>query len=230
MTSERILLVEDEPGLVLTVGDKLRADGYVVESTGDGEHGLELASGPPGFDVILLDVMLPGIDGFKVCRSLRQRGVRTPILMLTARGEVRDRVMGLRLGADDYLTKPFDPVELAARIEALLRRARQPVDAPATVEFGDVQVDLRGMSVTRGGREVELTLMEFQLLSYMVQNAGKVLTREAILREVWGFHRAPQTRTVDVHVTWLRSKLEPDRANPRYIRTVRGAGYRFERP
>lgn len=231
MSATSVLLIEDEPGLVLTLGDRLRAEGYRVELAADGERGLELglAGGAHGpFGLILLDVMLPGRDGFEVCRALRRRGVRTPILMLTARGEVRDRVAGLRLGADDYLVKPFDPGELVARIEALLRRAPAP-EACELVRFGDVEVDPRGMSVRRAGVEVELSAMEFQLLVYLIRHENVVVSRAAILRDVWGFQRAPRTRTVDVHVTWLRSKLEPERGAPRFIRTVRGAGYKFQR-
>ncbi len=222
----RILVVEDEPGLAMTIGDLLRGEGYRVEIAIDGERGLECALGEDAPDLILLDVMLPGIDGFEVCRTLRRRGMRVPVLMLTARGEIQDRVKGLRLGADDYLVKPFDPTELLARIEALLRRAGTVAESEP-VCFGDVQVDLRGMVMRRAGAEVELTAMEFQLLAYLIEKEGSVLSRDEILREVWGFQRAPQTRTVDVHITWLRSKIEPDRGSPRYIVTVRGAGYKF---
>ena len=224
--SKRLLFVEDEPGLVRTVGDLLRSVGYDVEVATDGEQGLARASDEPAFDLIVLDVMLPVLDGFEVCRTLRRRGLDTPILMLTARGTVGDRVHGLRLGADDYLLKPFDPDELLARLEALLRRSGK-VRAAGVVTFGDVAVDRGAMSVRRGGEEVALTAMEFQLLAYLIENEGRVLTREQILRDVWGFARAPRTRTIDVHVTWLRSKLEPDRGAPRYLRTVRGVGYCF---
>lgn len=227
MNGRRILLVEDEPGLALTIGDLLNAEGHDVQIAPDGEEGLTRATSAPGFDLVVLDVMLPGIDGFEVCRTLRRRRIDTPILMLTARGEVQDRVTGLRLGADDYLVKPFDPMELLARIEALLRRRVRDRPEAAPIRFGDVVVDLRGMCVHRAGHEVELAAMEFQLLAYLLQNEGSVVTREQILREVWGFSHAPVTRTVDVHVTWLRSKLEPDRAAPTFIRTVRGVGYKF---
>lgn len=220
----RVLLIEDEPGLVLTLGDRLRASGYAFESAADGEQGLARALSQPRVDLVLLDVMLPGIDGFEVCRRLRRKGLQVPLLMLTARSRTRDKVAGLRFGADDYLTKPFDPDELLARIEALLRRAPVPCEP---VAFGDVEVDLRGMEVRRGGEPVELAALEFQLLCFLIENAGQVVSREEILRSVWGFGTPPRTRTVDVHVTWLRSKLEPDRAHPRYIRTVRGAGYKF---
>ena len=226
MTAPRILMVEDDPGLALAVGDLLRAEGYRLEVAPDGERGLALSTGAVAPALVILDVMLPGIDGFAVCRALRRAGLVAPVLMLTARGEVRDRVMGLRLGADDYLVKPFDPAELLARIEALLRRASAST-APDLVSFSDVEVDLRGMCVRRAGVELELAAMEFQLLAYFLEHAGLVLSRDQILREVWGFQRAPRTRTVDVHVTWLRNKLEPERAHPRHIRTVRGAGYKF---
>lgn len=228
MSGPRLLLVEDEPGLRETLGDLLRSEGYRVETAPDGEQGLARATSSPAFDVILLDVMLPGINGFEVCRELRRRGLRLPVLMLTARGEVRDRVMGLRLGADDYLVKPFDPAELLARVVALLRRAGAQ-RAVEPLHFGDVEVDLAGMCVRRAGVELELAALEFQLLAFLIEHEGQVLSRDRILREVWGFQRAPRTRTVDVHVTWLRAKLEPDRAAPRYIRTVRGAGYKFVR-
>lgn len=224
MTPPRVLLIEDEPGLVLTLGDRLRAAGYAFEAATDGEQGVARALATPGVDLVLLDVMLRGIDGFEVCRRIRRDSVRVPILMLTARDQVGDRVAGLRLGADDYLTKPFAPEELLARIEALLRRApaaREPV------RFGDVEVDLRGMEVRRAGEPVELAALEYQLLCYLIERAGEVVSREEILRSVWGFQRPPRTRTVDVHVTWLRSKLETDRAHPTFIRTVRGAGYKF---
>ena len=215
MSGIGILLIEDEPGLVLTVGDLLRSEGYRVAVAPDGERGVTLATGPDDFGVILLDVMLPGIDGFEVCRALRRRGLRTPVLVLTARGEIADRVMGLRLGADDYLVKPFDPTELLARIEALLRRSRGA--SPEPIRFADVEVDLGGMCVRRAGEELELTAMEFQLLAYLIEKEGTVVSRDRILREVWGFPLVP------------RRKIEPDRARPRHLVTVRGAGYKFVR-
>ena len=217
MTAARVLLIEDEPGLALTLGDRLRDAGYDLELAADGELGLARAATPPGFDLVLLDVMLPGIDGFEVCRGLRKRGLRTPVLMLTARGQVEDRVHGLRLGADDYLTKPFDPAELLARMEALLRRVPPSAEGAEPVRFGDVEVDLAGMEVRRGGERVELAQLEFRLLAYLIQREGSVVTREELLRGVWGFHHPPRTRTVDVHVTWLRSKLEPDRSRPVFL-------------
>ncbi len=178
--------------------------------------------------MILLDVMLPGRDGFDVARTLRQQGVQTPILMLTARSQVVDRVVGLKLGADDYLTKPFETIELLARIEALLRRA--PAASGVSLEryqFGDITVDVRKAEVTHQGQPVELSAKEFQLLRYFIEHRGATLTREELLQEVWGYSNTPSTRTVDVHVAWLRQKLEPNVRVPQYILTVHGLGYKF---
>ena len=222
----RLLLVEDEPGLRLTLGDRLKSEGFEVVVAASGEDGVRAVEEGEGVDLILLDVMLPGIDGFEVCRRLRRRRCGLPILMLTARDRVADRVHGLQLGADDYLVKPFDPEELVARVRALLRRV-SPSGVEDTRRFGDVELDRRGMCVRRAGAEVELTALEYQLLSFLVENEGRALTRAEILREVWGYERAPRTRTVDVHMTWLREKLEVDRTAPRFLRTVRGVGYKF---
>jgi two-component system alkaline phosphatase synthesis response regulator PhoP len=228
--SRRILLVEDEPGLVLTLTDRLLAEGYEVESEGDAVRGL--ARGSTGtFDAILLDVMLPGGSGFDVCRTLRQRGIQTPILMLTARGQVVDRVVGLKLGADDYLVKPFEMVELLARIEALIRRvSAQTAIAAATGEsyrFGDVHVDFRKAEVTKGDQPLELSAREFKLLKYFVEHRGAALSRDELLNEVWGYNAMPSTRTVDVHVAWLRQKVEDNPRHPQFILTVHGLGYKF---
>lgn len=221
-----LLLIEDEPGLRLTLSDRLAAEGFTVETRADGLSGLEAAR-QAGYDLILLDVMLPGMDGFTVCRTLRDEGVDTPVLMLTARGQVDDRVAGLKLGADDYLPKPFHTPELLARIEALLRRARK--DPPAeTVRFGDLEMDAKAAIVRRAGVEVALSAKEYQLLRYLVQHHGEVVTRETLLREVWGYNATPNTRTVDVHMTWLRQKLERDPSQPAHLITVRGMGYRFD--
>ena len=223
----RILLIEDEPGLVLTITDRLKSEGYEVGSSADGSSGLERASREK-WDVILLDVMLPGKGGFDVCRDLRQRGVTTPIIMLTARGQVVDKVLGLKLGADDYLTKPFDLLELAARIEVQLRRASAAAGTSATqYAFGDVGVDFRKATVTRGGRPVELSAREFLLLKYFIEHREATLTRDELLNEVWGYHSMPSTRTVDVHVAWLRQKIEPNAKHPQYILTLHGLGYKF---
>ena len=223
----RILLVEDEPSLVLTLSDRLVSEGFDVESAGDGETGLERAL-EGAYDLIILDVMLPRKNGFDVCRDIRQRGLEVPILMLTARGQVVDKVVGLKLGADDYLTKPFDMMELMARIESLLRRARTPI-APAagSYVFGVVRADFRRSEVFRDGEEVELSALEFKLLRHFVEHRGEVLSRDHLLDEVWGYDATPFTRTVDVHVASLRQKLEPKPSKPQFILTVHGRGYKF---
>jgi len=223
----RILLVEDEPGLVLTLTDCLQAEDYEVESVMDGMTGLEKAYHAL-FDIVVLDITLPGKNGFDVCRDLRQRGVTVPILMLTARSQVVDRVLGLKLGADDYLTKPFEISELLARIEALLRRAeRVNANEQEIDRFGDIQVNFRRAEVTRAGQPVELAAREYQLLCYFLKHRGEALSRDELLNEVWGYDAMPSTRTVDVHIVWLRQKLEPNPRHPQYILTVHGIGYKF---
>ena len=223
---KKILLIEDEPGIVLTLTDRLSREGYSVESATDGETGLERATREP-FDLLLLDLMLPRMSGFDVCRELRKRGIETPVIMLTARGQVMDKVVGLKLGADDYVTKPFDMSELLARVEAHLRRA--PV-TPHPVEgyaFGEVRIDFRKAEVTKDGSPLELSAREFQLLKYFVEHRGATLTREELLNEVWGYNSMPSTRTVDVHVAWLRQKIEPNAKHPQFILTIHGMGYKF---
>ena len=226
----RLLLVEDEPGLVMTLTDRLMAEGYDVESATDAPSGLELASSG-SFDAILLDVMLPGGNGMDVCRTLRQRGLQTPILMLTAKGQVVDKVVGLKLGADDYLVKPFEMAELLARIEALIRRSatKDAATAPTadSYRFGDIAVDFRKAEVTKAGEHLDLSAREFKLLKYFVEHRGAALTRDELLNEVWGYNAMPSTRTVDVHVAWLRQKLEDNPRHPQYILTVHGLGYKF---
>jgi len=227
MTTPRVLLVEDEPGLQLTLSDRLAAEGYAVDIASDGPGALAQVQ-TRMYDTILLDVMLPGIDGFEVARSLRARGIATPILMLTARSQVTDRVTGLALGADDYLTKPFDVRELLARIEALRRRAPRQTWAMAEhYQFGDVVVDLRRAALTRGGTSLELSAKEFQLLRYFIEHRGATLSRETLLQNVWGYTSSSSTRTIDVHVAWLRQKLEPNPRVPQFIVTVHGLGYKF---
>jgi len=224
---KRILLVEDAPGLRLTLSDRLASEGYVVAAAGSGSAALARLSTEP-CDLVVLDVMLPDTSGFEVCRELRQRGLETPVLMLTARGEVADRVEGLRLGADDYLVKPFAMAELLARVEARLRRdAAPPPDPSAAYRFGDVEVDLGRSAVQRAGAPVALSAKEFQLLRHLIRQKGATLSREELLADVWGYDEAPTTRTVDVHVAWLRRKLEPSPRRPRHILTVHGRGYRF---
>ena len=223
---KRILLVEDEPGLVLTLRDRLTKEGYSVESTPDGESGLERAA-REAFDLVLLDVMLPRINGFDVLRELRKRGVETPVIMLTAKGQVADKVAGLKLGADDYVTKPFEMVELLARVEAKLRRVPVNVHPAEGYQFGDVRVDFRRAEATKEGKPLELSAREFQLLKHFIEHRGATLTREELLNEVWGYNEMPSTRTVDVHVAWLRQKVEPNPRHPQFILTVHGVGYKF---
>jgi two-component system, OmpR family, alkaline phosphatase synthesis response regulator PhoP len=222
---KKILLVEDEPGLLLTLSDRLRSEGYRVETASDGQKGLERAS-TGEYDLIILDIMLPRKGGLDVCRDLRQQGFTTPILMLTARGQVLDKVLGLKIGADDYLSKPFDMMELLARTEALLRRPAPPA-AVNTFQFGNVRIDFRSTTVSRDGEKITLSAREFQLLRYFIEHRGETLSREELLKNVWGYEAMPATRTVDVHVAWLRQKLEPDPKRPQYILTLSGFGYKF---
>ena len=225
--NELILLVEDEPGLRTTLGDRLRSEGYAVQTAADGEEGFKRAvSGP--FDLILLDVMLPRKSGMEICRDLRERSIQTPILMLTARSQIADKVTGLKLGADDYLTKPFETAELLVRIEALLRRASQPPYSAGSVHrFGALQVNFLKTEVLRDGKPVPLSAKEFQLLRYFIEHRGETLSREQLLSDVWGYDVTPSTRTVDVHVAWLRQKLESDPRQPELILTMHGLGYKF---
>ena len=223
----RILLIEDEPGLVLTLSDLFEAEGYTVATASDGPTGLSRAISEP-FDAIVLDVMLPGKNGFDVCREIRQHGSDIAILMLTAKTQIIDRVIGLKLGADDYLTKPFDPAELLARVEALLRRVSKKNLTPALrFQFGNVQVDFEKAEVLKGGVLVSLAGKELQLLRYLIDHRGKVLFRDELLAEVWEYQSDVSTRTVDVHIALLRQKLENNPQFPKHILTVRGSGYRF---
>jgi two-component system alkaline phosphatase synthesis response regulator PhoP len=225
----RILLVEDDSAVRLALSDRLTGEGFDVRLAVNGDQGAEMAaSGSHG--LLILDVMLPGKTGFEIAREVRSRGLETPILMLTARGEVSDKVIGLEFGADDYLTKPFEFVELLARIRALLRRAERGGGRGVSeaVEFGDVRVDFRKAQVFRGGALVPLSAKELQLLRCFVENSGAVLSRNELLDVVWGYDANMNTRTVDVHVARLRQKLESDPTDPKLIVTVHGLGYRFE--
>jgi two-component system, OmpR family, alkaline phosphatase synthesis response regulator PhoP len=225
--NSRILLVEDEPGLVVTISDLLSLEGFQVEVATDGEAGLAKAA-TGEFDLILLDVMLPKKGGFDVCRELRQKGVDTAVLMLTAKTQVVDRVVGLKLGADDYLTKPFNPAELLARVEALLRRVQKENRIPVrSFQFNDVDVDFERAEVRKSGATVNLAAKEMQLLRYLVDHRERVVTREEALRKIWEYSSEVTSRTIDVHIAWLRAKLESDPQNPRHIQTIRGKGYRF---
>lgn len=224
--NENILLVEDEDDLRITLSDRLQSEGYMVQCAANGEEGLEQATRLP-LDLIILDIMLPRRSGIDVCHDIRRAGLATPILMLTARSQVSDKVLGLKLGADDYLTKPFETLELLARIEALLRRAPLRGAKAEVLEFGSLRVDLRGTQVSRNGNFVYLSAREYQLLRYLIEHRGTTLSRDEILKEVWNYDAKTFTRTVDVHVASLRQKLEDDPKHPRWILTVPGLGYRF---
>lgn len=222
-----ILLIEDEPGLCLTLGDRIIREGYSLDICHDGESGYAQASGC-GYDLILLDLMLPQKSGYDVCRDLRQSGVQTPILMLTARDQIVDKVLGLKIGADDYVTKPFEMLELLARMEAMLRRSARALNTSAlTYQFGSICIDFKKTEIRRRQELVPLSAKEFQLLRFLIDHKGEALSRETLLREVWGYSSAPYTRTVDVHIAWLRQKLEEDPRQPQWIMTVHGVGYRF---
>ena len=224
-----ILLIEDEPGLVMTITDLLKAEGHRVESVSDGDVGLTKAT-KEKFALIILDVMLPKKTGFEVCRQLRQAGIDTAILMLTAKTQVVDRVVGLKLGADDYLTKPFDPAELLARVEALLRRVNKENRVNVrSINFGDVQIDFERAEVRKAGQPLALAAKELQLLRYLVNHRDRVVPREEILQQVWEYDSEISSRTIDVHIAWLRQKLDNPQ-NPKFIQTVRGKGYRFTQP
>ena len=224
----RILVVEDEPGIALGLEDDLIIEGYEVEVAGDGITALRRAR-EGAFDLIVLDVMLPGKDGFEVCRELRRGGGRTPILMLTAKTQEAEKVLGLELGADDYMTKPFGTRELRARIKALLRRAGgDERDQPKVYGFGDVEVDFGRGELRRGGKAVDLTPLEFKLLDVFIRARGRVLSRDQLMDGAWGHDVSASARVVDNHIANLRKKIEPDPAQPRYLRNVRGLGYRFD--
>ena len=237
----RILLVEDEEGLVMTLGDRLRAEGYRFDAATDGGAGFAKAK-QGGWDLLILDVMLPGKNGYDICRDLRAEGLRGPILMLTARGLVFDRVLGLKLGADDYLCKPFETSELLARIEALLRRPPLAGGSVAAGQDGGDEadpssrgrIDYEGFSidfarglVIRGEVEESLSAQEYKLLAWLSAHPGELFSREKLLQAVWGYGSPVSTRTVDVHVAWLRQKLGDSGPAPRHIVTIRGLGYRF---
>jgi DNA-binding response OmpR family regulator len=223
-----VLFVEDEEALQMTVGDRLRNEGYAVEYAANGDEGFEKATQLP-FDLIILDVMLPKRDGFDVCKGIREAGLITPILMLTARGQTSDKVSGLKIGADDYVTKPFNMLELMARVEALMRRAPiRPPEQAGGLDFGSIHLDLVGTEVTQNGRPVNLSAREFQLLRYLVDHRGATVSREELLKQVWGYSADIYTRTVDVHIASLRQKLEEDPKQPKFVLTVQGFGYKFK--
>jgi two-component system alkaline phosphatase synthesis response regulator PhoP len=221
----RILVVEDEPAIAFGLEADLTAEGYAVDVVGDGEAAVRRAR-EGGFGLILLDVMLPRKDGFEVCRELRRTGVKTPIIMLTARSQEVEKIMGLEWGADDYVTKPFSPPELRARIKALLRRASG--DEEPVCRFGDVEMDFARGELRRSGQAVDLTSLEFRLLTVFIRNRGRVLNRQRLLDDVWGPGTYITDRVVDNHILALRKKIEPEPQRPRYLVSVRGLGYRFD--
>lgn len=221
----RILIVEDETNIALALEDDLKKEGHEVEVVGDGDRACSRAL-EAVFDLILLDVMLPRKDGYEVCRDLRRAGIRTPILMLTAKTQEEEKILGLELGADDYVTKPYSPRELRARIKALLRRAVD--ETPEVFRFGDVEVDFARYEVRRGGRPLKVTPTEFKLLAALIRQRGRVLTRDQLLDLAWGRGVFVTDRVVDNQIVSLRKKIEPKPAKPRYLHNVRGVGYRFD--
>ncbi|MCG8373896.1 MAG: response regulator transcription factor [Balneolales bacterium] len=223
-----ILLIEDEKGLIMTIKDRLEEEGYLVDSAEDGEAGFRKAS-KNTYNLIILDLMLPKKGGLDVCRDLRQQKIETPIIMLTAKGQVLDKVLGLKLGADDYMQKPFEMMELLARIEVQFRKTNRSEKAQSLMDFsfGDIHINFERMHVQRNGEDVVLSAKEFQLLRFLAINEGEILSRDQLLNEVWGYDALPSTRTVDVHIAWLRQKLEKDSRYPRHILTVHGFGYKL---
>ena len=222
----RILIVEDEPAMVAGLRDNFEYEGYEVISAGDGAAGLDsaLADNP---DLVVLDVMMPRMSGLDVCKQLKTKKPSLPIIMLTARGQEIDKVVGLELGADDYVTKPFSIRELMARVKAVLRRVASPTPPPELYRFSDVEVNVRSNEVRRAGSLVDLSAKEFALLSYFCAHPTETLTRDRLLEAVWGYENYPNTRTVDTHIVHLRQKLEPNPEEPRFILTVHGSGYKF---
>ena len=226
MTKARLLVVEDEPGIALALGDDLRLEGYDVEVIGDGIAATKRAR-EQDFDAILLDVMLPGVNGYDLCRHARKEGITTPIIMVTARGEETDRIVGLDVGADDYVTKPFSVGELMARVRAQLRRAKSSNGTANELRFGDVCVDFRSYEAHRAGTPVDLTRKEFAVLAFLAARPQEVVGRDILLEQVWGYEADVSTRTVDNHIATLRAKLETDSRSPRHIVTVHGVGYKW---
>lgn len=222
----KILIIEDEPNMVLGLKDSCEYEGYEVAVARDGKEGLEKASTEKP-DIILLDLMLPLMSGIDVCRTLRTRGIETPILMLTARNQEIDKVVGLEVGADDYVTKPFSIMELLARIRAHLRRASKQVVELESFAFGDVELDFKKYAARKSGQAIELSPREFEILRYLIRRRGEIVTRDQLLDEVWGYESSPVTRTVDNHIARLRQKIELNPSEPQHIITVHRIGYRF---
>ncbi len=225
-----ILVIEDEPSVAIALRDSLESEGYQVQTAKDGSEGLRLASvnaSDDGPELIILDLMLPKISGLEVCQRLRSAGVETPVIMLTARGAASDAAFGLKLGADDYIPKPFDVGELLARVEAVLRRAKRPEAGPEVISIGDVELDMRRLRATKQGTPLDLSPREFEILQFLIAHVGETVTREQLLHHIWGEHASLYTRTIDAHITRLRHKLEADPANPQHIITIHRVGYRL---
>jgi DNA-binding response OmpR family regulator len=226
-TMSHLLIIDDELAMRTALADTLIAHGHTVQTAADGEAGMKQALAG-GHDLILLDVMMPKLDGLALCDALRRAGQQTPVLMLTARGRIDDRVAGLDAGADDYLVKPFSTRELLARVRALLRRVEKRGAAPDVLQLDDLSIDLKHQTATRSGKAIALSPKEFHMLRLLSQNAGKPVTREQFLDTVWGYNAYPTTRTVDNFISALRAKIEPDPKHPRFLLTVHGVGYRFD--
>ena len=223
---DKILIIEDEDSILMALSDDLSLEGYEVSTATDGLDGLSKAK-EDRYELIILDIMLPQISGFEVCKQLRQGGINTPILMLTAKSQEIDKVLGLELGADDYVTKPFSPRELIARVRAILRRSRQVQQGMEFYHFGDVEINFKKCESKKSGRPIFLTALEYALLHFLIQNKNTVVSRDTILDKVWDDDVYVYPRTVDTHITHLRKKIEDDPSDPKFIISVRGKGYRF---
>jgi DNA-binding response OmpR family regulator len=224
---KRILIIEDNPGIRMSLSDALESEGYLILTAGDGTRGLELARKEVP-DLIILDIMLPGIDGYEVCKKLRAEDNHTPIIMLTVRNEEIDKVLGLELGADDYVTKPFSVRELTARVKTIFRRLEEYGEEPSIMNIGETAIDFKRYEARRKGIEIDFTPLEYHLLKFFVKNRGIVLTRDQILENVWGEDNVIiSLRTIDSHIASIRKKLEDDPSNPRYILNIRGVGYKL---
>ncbi len=223
---KRVLIVEDDKAILRGLTDNLKSEHYVVGSATDGERGYDMAK-KEQWDIIILDVMLPNMDGFEICRRLRMDKLQTPILMLTAKGKEVDKVLGLEIGADDYMTKPFSVRELLARVKALLRRQKEPSFEITDATFGDIYMNFETQEARKGKKELQLSAKEFAVLRYLLQREGKVVSRQKLLEEVWGFEVTPTTRTVDNYILSLRKKIESDPSKPKHLLTVHTAGYKF---
>ena len=224
---KKILIIEDETGILMSVKDEFESQGYMVYAAEDGGKGLELAKDKKP-DLIILDIMLPVLDGYEVCKKLRMEGDRTPIIMLTVKDKELDKVLGLELGADDYVTKPFSFAELTARVKALFRRTEDTIKNMTRYSFGEIDIDFEKYEAKKGGKKLDLTTLEFHMLKYLIQNKGKVISRDDFLDRIWGGDNVSVSfRTVDSHIANIRKKIENDQANPKHILSIRGVGYKF---